>query len=85
MKIWPITLSLLCTAGIALADDKAQAPAAAQPEAATTVAEKAAPAKPKRHRTAKKVKRLPRGDLRECLELKDNKAIIACSEQRKKP
>jgi hypothetical protein len=83
MKIWPITFSLLCAAGLALADDKTQAPAAAQPEV-SAVAEKAAPAKPKRHRAARKAKHLPRGDLRQCLELKDNKAIIACSEERRK-
>lgn len=28
----------------------------------------------------RKVKRLPRGDLRNCLELKDNAAIIKCAE-----
>jgi hypothetical protein len=81
VKTWSITLSLLCAAGIALADDKAQAPAV-QPEAAA-VTEKAAPAKPKHHRAAGKAKRLPRGDLRRCLELKDNMAIIQCAENRR--
>lgn len=81
MKYWTIILSLFCFAGLALAQDTA--PAAAQPEAAP-VAEKAAPAKPRHHRHARKAKRLPRGDLRHCLDLKDNKAVIACAEARKK-
>jgi hypothetical protein len=85
VKTWSITLSLLCAAGIALADDNAPAPApAVQPEAAAVaVTEKAAPAKPKHHRAAWKAKRLPRGDLRKCLELKDNMAIIQCAENRR--
>lgn len=82
MKPWTIILSLFCFAGLAQAQDTAPAPAAAQPEAAP-VAEKAAPAKPRHHRHARKAKRLPRGDLRHCLELKDNKAVIACAEARK--
>jgi hypothetical protein len=80
MKTWMITLPFLLVAGIATAADPAPTP---QPEVAPA-AEQAAPAKPakaKRH----KVRHLPRGDLRSCLELKDNKAIIACSEKRRKP
>ena len=84
MKPWTIILSLFCFAGLALAQDTAPAPAAAQPEAAP-VAEKATSAKPRHHRHARKAKRLPRGDLRHCLDLKDNTAVIACAEQRKKP
>lgn len=80
MKPWTIILSLFCFAGLARAQDEAPAPAAVPAEAAA-VAGKAAAAKP-RQRHAGKARRLPRGDLRHCLELKDNKAIIACSEQR---
>jgi hypothetical protein len=81
MRPGSISAHPIALAGIALADDKAQAPAA-QPEAAA-VTEKAAPAKPKHHRAAGKAKRLPRGDLRRCLELKDNMAIIQCAENRR--
>lgn len=81
MKTWLIILSLLCAAGIALAGDPAPGHAAAQTLTAP-VAEKFVPAKPKRHKHARKAKHLPRGDLRQCLELKDNKAIIACAENR---
>jgi hypothetical protein len=81
MKTWLIPLSLLCAAGIAMAEDKAQAPAVPQPQAAA-IAQKPAPAKHKRHKP--KSTRLPRGDLRQCLEEKGNMAIIACSEQRQK-
>jgi len=66
---------------------KAEAAAAAKAEAAPA-AEQAAPAQPavaKRHKARHhKARHLPKGDLRQCLELKDNKAIIACSEKRPK-
>lgn len=77
MKTWFIALSFLCAVGIVHAEDKNAAPAA-KPEAAMTT-EAAKPveaAPPMRHRT----KRLPRGDLRKCLDLKDNKDIIRCAE-----
>jgi hypothetical protein len=79
MKTWSIPLSLLFTTGIALAADPAPAP---QPEA-VPAAEQAAPAKPARMQRHK-AKRLPRGDLRHCLELEDGKAIIRCSETGRK-
>lgn len=79
MHIWSIPLALLCATGIALAGDPAPAP---QPAAAPAV-EQAAPDKPARSKRHK-IKRLPQGDLRSCLELKDNKAIIACTEKRRK-
>ncbi|MBM3747031.1 MAG: hypothetical protein FJW34_14675 [Acidobacteria bacterium] len=79
MHIWSIPLTLLCATGIALAADPAPAP---QPAAVPAV-EQAAPAQPARMQRHK-VKRLPRGDLRHCLELKDDKALIACAERRRK-
>ena len=81
MKTWFITLPFLFAAGIATAADKTPAPAA-QPEApmAKEATAPAAPAKTMHHRT----KRLPRGDLRHCLDLKDNEAIIRCSETGRK-
>ncbi|MEW5771095.1 MAG: hypothetical protein AB1831_12125 [Pseudomonadota bacterium] len=94
MKTWLITPLFLCATGLALAADKAPAephtppaqpataakPEAAKPEASQSAAAPAQPAKPRYH----KARRLPQGDLRQCLELKDNKAIIACAESRRK-
>jgi hypothetical protein len=98
MKPWMITLPFLFAAGLATAADPApKAAPAAKPEAAApapkaeaaaapkieAATEQPAPAKPamaKRH----KARHLPKGDLRKCLELKDNKAIIACSEKQRK-
>lgn len=83
MKTWLITLSLLCVVIPAMADDIPPEPANAQPEAAMArevAKDTAQPAKAMHHRT----RRLPRGDLRHCLDLKDNAAIIACSEKRQK-
>jgi len=45
--------------------------------------EQATPAGPAATRTYK-ARRLPRGDLRHCLEKKDSRAIIACAERRRK-
>lgn len=82
MKTWLITLSLLCAVTPAMADDMSPAPAKGQPEAAmaTEATVSAEPAKTMHHRT----KRLPRGDLRKCLDLKDNAAIIRCAETGRK-
>ncbi|MEW6677749.1 MAG: hypothetical protein AB1421_07495 [Pseudomonadota bacterium] len=81
MKTWLIPLPLLFAASLALAAEGVTEPIAS-PEAAAA-SEQAAPAQPvmKKHH---KARRLPSGDLRHCLDLKDNKAIIACSEKRKK-
>lgn len=81
MKTWLITLPFLCAVGIAHAEDKMPAPAA-QPEApmAKEATAPVEPAKTMPHRT----KRLPRGDLRKCLDLKDNEAIIRCAETGRK-
>ena len=82
MKTWLTTLPFLFAAGIATAADKTPAPAP-QPEAAMAkeAAAPAEPAKPMRHT---RIKRLPRGDLRHCLDLKENEAIIRCSETGRK-
>jgi hypothetical protein len=88
MKTWLITPLLLCAAGLALAADKAPAPAPAHPPEAvkpepapdTQAAAPAMPAKSMHHKAG----HLPRGDLRHCLELKDSKAIIRCSETGRK-
>jgi hypothetical protein len=81
MKTWMITLPFLLAAGLATATEPA-----AQSGAAVAV-EQAVPAKPvkmKRHKVQRhKIRHLPRGDLRHCLELKDNPAIIACAEGRR--
>jgi len=79
MKTWLITLPMLCVASIAIAADEMPVPAA-QPEAAMAE-EPAEHAAPMGHH---RVKRLPRGDLRKCLELTNNEAIIRCAETGRK-
>ena len=77
MKTWLITLPLLFVVGFAMADDSAQG----QPQAQTETAKVPAKAKSThlmRHK-AKSI-RLPRGDLRHCLELQGKEAIIHCAE-----
>jgi hypothetical protein len=64
------------------AQTAAPAKSAAMPVPAPA-AQEAAPPAPKPKARMKAHKRLPRGDMRHCLELKDNAAIIKCSEQRK--
>jgi hypothetical protein len=78
MKAWLVTLPLLCAAGFAMAADTVASPAVGATDSA--MMEAPAPKKVYRH----KVKRLPRGDLRHCLELKTNEEIIACTEKRRK-
>jgi hypothetical protein len=50
------------------------------PTPAPNVVEQAEPAPARSH--TRKHRRLPRGDLRACLDLKDNAAIIKCAETR---
>jgi len=79
MKTWLITLPLLCAVGVAQADGPAMLPSSPQPEAA------AAPTKVEPARsTWHKPRRLPRGDLRDCLALDGNRAIIRCAETGRK-
>lgn len=79
MKIWLITLPFLCAVGGAMADDiGSEAPA--EKEAVTAPAAGPAPARMARHGA----RRLPGGDIRHCLDLKTNAAIIRCSEARRK-
>lgn len=77
MKNWLIALPLLFAFGLAKADDP---PKPSEPANTVTTPAKAMPAKSSKH----KVRRLPRGDLRYCLELKDNEAIIRCAETGRK-
>jgi len=81
MKTWLITLPLLFVVGFAMADDSAQE----QPQAQTETAKVPAKAKSThsmRHKA--KSNRLPRGDLRHCLELQGKEAIIHCAETGRK-
>ena len=85
MKTWIFTLPLLCAVNFALAADMGAASVADKMESA------AAPVKAVHHhrmhrRTVRKFRavNLPRGDLRYCLDRKTNKAIIRCSEKRRK-
>ena len=72
-----IALPLVCTVGVALADDVGEGKAVAQPEAAAT---QPAPDRMAGHAG----KRLPSGDLRHCLDQKTNAAIIRCSDRPRK-
>lgn len=72
MKTWLIPLALLCATGLAHADGM---------PGATPAAEAAAPAKAKAKAAKRKPARLPHGDLRHCLELGNNAAIIRCAEK----
>jgi hypothetical protein len=72
MKIWFITLPLMYVVGISTAVG-AETDGTASPGAAP----------PARQQTAKP-KHPPRGDLRHCLDLKTNEAIIRCAEKKPK-
>lgn len=78
MKISFVAGVLMCVAGTAMANgiDREDLPAG-------TVA--ALPDKPKAapRATARKAGRLPGGDLRQCLELQTDEAIIRCAEGRR--
>jgi hypothetical protein len=78
MKTWLFTLPFLGAVGIAHGADEMPAPAA-QPEAAMAK-EAVAPAKPAKPSRHTRTRSMPRGDLRNCLELKDNRDIIRCAE-----
>jgi hypothetical protein len=85
MKTWLITLPLLFFVSLAMADDSAQGQPQAQTETAKVPAKAKAKAKSThsmRHKA--KSNRLPRGDLRHCLELKGKEAIIHCAETDRK-
>jgi hypothetical protein len=78
-RTWFIALPLLCAAVVAQADGMPSASAAAGAEPAATQAK--APTS-KIHQA--RLKRLPRGDLRHCLDLTANEEIIRCAETRRK-
>lgn len=75
MKIGFILLPLAMLAGAALADE-VMPPAPAEAPAAQAAKAPATSAKPKRRHGA---------DMRHCLDLKDDKAIIRCAEPGRKP
>ena len=76
IKTWFVALPLLCAVNVAMADSVA--PEGPADKRVST----AAPAKSAPHyRSAhKRIKRLPSGDIRHCLDLKTNADIIRCSE-----
>ena len=82
MKTWLIALPLVCMVGVATAagPENEQPPGQAQ---AGAIHHKAPH---KAHHSMRKhsARHYPRGDMRYCLDLKDNKAIIRCSESRRK-
>lgn len=77
MKTWFITLPFLCAVGVSFADDVGKEGAAEQ-----AVATNSTQSRESMH--ARAPKRLPAGDMRHCLDLKSNAAIIRCAETRRK-
>jgi hypothetical protein len=79
MKTWLIALPLVCLFSAAVADE-------VQKDQAGTQARARASAPKARYGMHKAMtnRRLPRGDLRDCLEQKTNEAIIRCSETGRK-
>lgn len=80
MKIGLIALPFLCALGVAMADGVEREAAAGQMESA------AAPdrAQARERRVRPRAKRMLTGDVRHCLDLQTNEAIIRCSEKRRK-
>jgi hypothetical protein len=72
MNTWFIALPLWCAVGFAMAEGVEMDGAANQTPTATAQSQMTKPKHP------------PRGDLRYCLDLKTNKAIIRCSEKKPK-
>ena len=77
MKTWLIALPLVCLAGVAVADGQSELDSAGQQPVA------AAPQPAKAKTRGHAPKHLPRGDIRQCLELKSYPDIIRCSERRR--
>lgn len=75
-----INLTLLCAAGVAHADGMPSYPSDSAAETASAEME----AQDKQQAPIRKIKRLPRGDLRYCLELKTSEEIIRCAEKHRK-
>ena len=72
MKTWFIALPLVCGVGVAMAESVERDGAAHRTAAAPAQKQMAKPKHP------------PRGDLRYCLDLKTNEAIIRCAEKKPK-
>jgi hypothetical protein len=94
MKAWFSALPLVCLVGVAMAGPvEGSRPMDQHPGHAMDQHPGQSAAGPIRHKAPHKAhhgkhkhsaRHYPRGDMRSCLDLKDNKAIIRCSEQRKK-
>lgn len=80
MKTWLIVLPLVCAASVAMADSVEREAPVSQPEPM------AAPHMgPAHYRMARHgARRLPSGDIRDCLAQQTNAAIIRCSEKLRK-
>jgi hypothetical protein len=81
MKAWFIALPLVCMVSVAMAGgaEKGQKDQPAGQTQAGSIHHKA------HHRMhTHRMKHFPKHDMRACLDLKDNKAIIRCSESRRK-
>lgn len=81
MKIGLMTLPLLCAANLALAQDATPAAAAAPADTAEAPAMVQAPAQMAPNKPIRRQGR----DMRRCLKLKTNAAIIRCAEPGRKP
>lgn len=82
MKIQFIALPLLLAAGVAMADGVDRETGAAYAQAGGP--DKAQPQVQARRIARQKAKRLPKGDLRYCLDLRTNAEIIRCAETGRK-
>jgi len=78
MKIRFIALPLLCVAGVAMADGVDREAG----QAGAVAAQERMQERERAH--TRRTTRLPQGDLRHCLDLKTNEAIIRCSETRRR-
>jgi hypothetical protein len=86
MKAWFSALPLVCLVSVAMAgpvEGRHPMDQHAGQSAAGPIHHKA-PHKAHHGKHRRSARHYPKGDMRSCLDLKDNKAIIRCSEQRKK-
>ncbi len=81
MKIGLMTLPLLCAANLALAQDATPVAPPTDTAEAQATAQATAPAQ----MAPSKTQRRQGSDMRRCLKLKTNEAIIRCAEPGRKP
>jgi hypothetical protein len=83
MKAWLITLPLLFVFNVSVAAEEGTGMGATETGAASAQEAVQVSKHKKRSGHRARHRRLPTGDLRHCLELKDNAEIIKCAETRR--